>query len=284
MTDREPSRTAMGVAILRAAHQLYDATPKILDDSVVLQLLPPSALNHVRATEDHYHAAGATQLRAHLVIRSRYAEDRLREAVQQRSIRQYISLGAGFDTSPYRQPEWAKALRIFEVDQPASQRTKRERLEASNIPIPPNVEFVPIDFEHVSIPDGLAVSGFDPTLPTFVSWLGVMVYLSQEANDAVFRFILSLPRSSEIVFTFSPPASEDYTPSPGRASLADLAARGGEPWLTRIAPDDLVNYLLELGFSSVTLPTPEQIDAWYIGDRQDGLRASPRSTIASAIV
>ncbi|MBX3082774.1 MAG: class I SAM-dependent methyltransferase [Anaerolineae bacterium] len=283
MTDREPSRTAVGVALMRAAHQLYDAIPKILDDSVVLQLLSPAMLNHVRGTEDHYRAAGATQLRSHLMIRSRYAEDRLAEAVQ-RGIRQFVSLGAGFDTFPYRQPMWARSLRIFEVDQPASQRIKRERLEAGAILIPPNVEFVPIDFETTSLDDGLAASSFDPTLPTFFSWLGVMMYLTPEANDAVFRYVLSLPRTSEIVFTFASPAAPERSAESARPSVAELAARGGEPWLTRIDPDVLTAHLLELGFTSVVLPTPEQIEAWYIQDRQDGLHASPRRTIASAIV
>ncbi len=40
-------------------------------------------------------------------------------------IGQYVILGAGLDTFAYRQPGWAAGLRIFEVDQPASQQVKR---------------------------------------------------------------------------------------------------------------------------------------------------------------
>ena len=101
---------------------------------------------------------------------------------------QYLSLGAGYDTFPYRQPAWAGTLRIFEVDQSPTQQEKRAKLHAAGIPIPPNVEFVPVDFEVTSLSDGLHASSFDFSQPTFISWLGVMVYLSQAAAAAVFRF------------------------------------------------------------------------------------------------
>ena len=38
---------------------------------------------------------------------------------------QYVLLGAGFDTFPYRQPVWARGLSIIEVDHPTSQALKR---------------------------------------------------------------------------------------------------------------------------------------------------------------
>lgn len=213
MTEYQPSRTALGVAVLRAAHQLIDGSPKILDDQVILQLLDSAYLDHVQTNPDCYQMPQAVRLRVSVLIRSRYAEDRLQMAVK-RGITQYVSLGAGFDTFPYRQPAWARTLRLFEVDQPASQAAKRERLAHSGISIPPNVEFVPIDFEKTSLADGLSASSFDATRPTFVSWLGVTMYLTQQAIDAVLRYVASLPRTSEIVFTFVPPPPAD-APHPG---------------------------------------------------------------------
>ena len=41
--------------------------------------------------------------------------------------------------------------------------------------------------------------------PAFFSCLGVLVYLTRDAVDAVFRFVAAFPASSEIVFTFSAP-------------------------------------------------------------------------------
>src|SRR6185295_7352687 len=120
-------------------------------------------------------------------------------------------------------------LQLFEVDHPASQRAKRERLAAAGVALPPNLTFVPIDFEHVTIEQGLAASPFDRTRPAFFSWLGVTMYLTEDAIDAVLRFVASLPRGSELVLTFAHPDPPD---SPG-GRLAAAAAALGEPWLSR---------------------------------------------------
>jgi methyltransferase (TIGR00027 family) len=67
----------------------------------------------------------------------------LRDAIAN-GVRQFVMLGAGFDTFAYRQPEWAKGLTIFEVDHPATQAVKHERLDARAIPRPSNLVFVPM--------------------------------------------------------------------------------------------------------------------------------------------
>ena len=121
---RAASRTALGVAALRAAHLLLDARPSLLDDPVSGVLLAPWALEAIRQHPKRFQTPGARALRTHVLLRSRYAEDRL-EAAFACGVRQLVVLGAGFDTFAYRQPAWAGNLTIFEVDQPASQGHKR---------------------------------------------------------------------------------------------------------------------------------------------------------------
>lgn len=255
MTERAASATALGVATLRAAHQLLDGTPKILDDPVVLKLLDPEVIARVQAHPERFAEPHVRRLLTHVVTRSRCAEDRLAEAVD-RGVRQCIVLGAGFDTFAYRQPPWASALRIFEVDHPASQQAKRHRLAGAGVAVPSNVEYVAIDFETTSLRAGLRESTFDVDAPAFVSWLGVMVYLTQAAIDAVFAYVASLPPPSEIVFTFSAP------PEPGAADgLASRAAEVGEPWLTRVEPDVLAHQLREHGFGRVEFLTSRVVSA-----------------------
>jgi O-methyltransferase involved in polyketide biosynthesis len=48
------SRTAIGTAYLRAAHQLFEKHPRILDDPVTLSLLGPVALQRIKDTAEHY--------------------------------------------------------------------------------------------------------------------------------------------------------------------------------------------------------------------------------------
>jgi methyltransferase (TIGR00027 family) len=283
MAERASSTTALGVAALRAAHQLLDGEPKILNDPVVLRILDAQALMEIRSRPAALRAPWVLGLRSHVVLRSRYAEDRLAEAVH-RGMRQYVSLGAGFDTFAYRQPEWAQTLRIFEVDHPASQQAKRARLEAAGIAMPSNVEFVSIDFEHVSLGDGLAVSSLDHSQPAFFSCLGVLVYLTEAAADAVFQVVASFPASSEMVFTFSAPES---ALGPGeverRAAMAAMVENMGEPWRTHFDPEVLRARLRELGFSEFSILTPAEAREKYFRGRSDGLHPPRRGQIARAV-
>jgi methyltransferase (TIGR00027 family) len=100
--------------------------------------------------------------RAVFIMRSRYTEDCLAEALI-RGVRQYVILGAGLDTFAYRQPSWAGSLRIYEIDHPASQEWKRERLEVAKVKIPENLTFAPIDFEITSLRGGVPA---EKSLPT----------------------------------------------------------------------------------------------------------------------
>ena len=180
---REPSRTAAGVAWLRAAHQSVDGQPKILDDPIAPLLPGERGRLGLIERRDELFTPGALGLRAHVLLRSRFAEDQLALAVA-RGIRQYVLLGAGLDTFAYRQPYWAAAaepvLRIFEVDQPASQQIKRERVAAANIPVPGNLTYAAVDFEHEPLLAGLTRTGVATSEPAFFSWLGVSMYLTEK--------------------------------------------------------------------------------------------------------
>src|ERR1019366_5126673 len=111
MNNQKASRTALGTAYLRAAHQLLDAAPKILDDPIAVRLLGEDASRKICESAERYQKPEAKALRSHVVLRSRFAEDRLAAAVQ-RGVSQYVILGAGFDTFALRQPQWANSLEV----------------------------------------------------------------------------------------------------------------------------------------------------------------------------
>jgi methyltransferase (TIGR00027 family) len=281
MSERLSSQTAEVVAVMRAIHQLTDGAPKILDDPVVVDLLPASAIEAARADRATFESPPARALRSHVLVRSRWAEDRLAEAFA-RGVQQYVVLGAGHDTFGFRQPTWASALRIFEVDQPATQADKRSRLAGAGIAAPANVTFAAIDFESTSLEEGLRRAGVDLEQPVFFSWLGVTVYLSAAAVDAVFRAVAALPPSSEIVFTFSQP----FTGAADESALTDMAdrvARTGEPWITFYETEELIARLRHLGFTRVDLLTPAETEARYFRGRTDGLPVPRRISIAAAV-
>lgn len=274
---RAASRTAAGVAMLRAFHQILDDAPRVLEDPVVLRLLGSEAEAAMRDNTDRYRSPAAAALRSHVLLRSRFAEERLHLAVR-RGIRQAVSLGAGYDTFPWRQPEWAQAVRLYEVDHPASQAAKRRLLERAGLSRPPNLIFVPIDFEQQTLRDGLAAAGLDPARPAFFSCLGVLVYLEREAVRGVFRFIAGLAPGSECVFTFGGTAE-----SGGGRAMAERAAAVGEPWISPLELEDVRDLLAEAG-----LPAPLVLSATeaagYLGQRSDGLAVPRRARIATVVV
>lgn len=282
LTERSPSQTALGAASLRAAHQLLDGEPKIVEDPIVLKLIHPTVLEWIRRHPDYYQVPRRRSLRTHMMVRSRFAEDRLEQAASA-GVSQYVILGAGIDTFAYRQPAWAAGLKIFEVDHPASQAAKQELLNDAGIPQPANLEYVLIDFETDDLLTGLSRGPIRLDQPVFFSLLGVIVYLTGEAIAALFQSIASLPPQTEIVFSFS--SRNPNSGQPHRATTTETqAASGGEPWITFFQPDALEQNLHADGFSEVFFLTPEETNRRYLQGRSDGLSASPRISIASARV
>jgi methyltransferase (TIGR00027 family) len=277
--------TAEGAAIMRALHQNSSADERVLDDPIAKLLVDQNGDAYQARVS--FLASLSVPVRSRLtsfVLRSRYAEDCLTDAFRL-GLRQYVILGAGLDTFAYRQPAWAHALRVFEVDHPATQKWKYAQLDKAAIKIPDNLTFVAVDFGRVSLQGGLSDARLDFAAPTFFSLLGVSQYLSIEALDHTLAFILKMPRSSEIVFSIVLP--EDALPADDAALAAEYANRSaavGEPWLTRIIPHRLVMSLREMGFSDVFHLTPTEANARYFQGRRDGLSASLIEQMVRAVV
>ncbi len=282
--QRNSSRTALSVATLRAVHQLLDGEPKILDDPIAARLLNADELQELQSNPARIHELLAKGLRSHVILRSRFAEERMAQAVR-RGVRQCVILGAGFDTFAYRQPDWARSLRIYEVDHRATQEDKRQRLRSADIPIPANLEFVTIDFESVSLREGLQASTLNFSEPAFFSCLGVLLYLTREAAEAVFQLVAAFPASSEIVFTFSlPDSSLSGNDAENRAALASMTASMGEPFQTHFDPQTLIRDLSALGFSAISVLSSEAAEQKYFQSRSDGLQAPRLGGVCAAIV
>jgi methyltransferase (TIGR00027 family) len=264
---RPASRTAIMAAQRRALHQKYGQDPRVLDDPVAVRLLGPDF--------DEADDPALAPTCAPVVLRSRWSEDCLAAAVK-RGVEQYVVLGAGFDSFAYRQPPWARQLRIFEIDHHASQADKRRRLADAGAPLPANLEFAPIDFERTTLRDGLRQSTLDFRRPTFFSCLGVMVYLTAESVMDIFRLVAEFPKGSEIACTFL----AEELPS----EITDIARAVGEPFLSHFPPEALAKDLRALGFAEVTQMSREDADRRYFYGRSDGLRAPEWPAMVTAVV
>jgi len=280
--EGKASRTADRVAERRAAHQVRDR-PLVLDDPIALRVIHPEVARALREhPPKHETSLAGPYLRAFFVMRSRFAEDALAAAVAE-SVRQYVVLGAGFDTFAYRNP--FPELRVFEVDHPATQTIKRQRLAHSGIEIPSSLTFVPIDFTTTKIDDALRGAGFDAASPAFFSWLGVVPYLERPAIDATFRFIASLPKKTALVFDYAvPPESLSWMSRLIFNEIAKRVAALGEPWKTFFEPAALLADLRRAGFTSAEDFGAEALNRRYFAGRTDKLKIGGAGRMAIAKV
>jgi methyltransferase (TIGR00027 family) len=268
MKPGRASRTALKVAIRRAAHQLMEQPP-VLDDPIAVPLL---GRGHANDMERAMHPVGR-DFRAFMAARSRHAEDRLAEAVA-KGVRQYVVLGAGLDTFAYRNP--FPGLRVFEVDFPATQEWKREMLAEALIPLPENLTFVPLDFEHKTLGEGLAEAGFDPGAAAFFGWLGVVPYLTLDAFRATLSMIANLPAGSGVTFDYGfPPQSLSLKRRIVFEMLAKRVAAAGEPFRLFFSPDELERELRSVGVHRVEQMDVDGLNELYFQDRADKLKLSP---------
>src|ERR1700691_2366699 len=108
MEQGRASMTAIGTALMRAAHARLD-DPVLIDDPWADRLIRDSERFSVRAAHDGVDLD--TALRRHpsygnVILRARYAEDALAEAVA-RGVSQYVIVGAGLDSFALRRPAFA---------------------------------------------------------------------------------------------------------------------------------------------------------------------------------
>lgn len=267
MQTGRASKTALRVAIRRAAHQLME-DPRILHDPVVMRLLGPG---FERDLERASHKV-ARDFRGFMAARSRYAEDLLAKAVAA-GVEQYVVLGAGLDTFAYRNPH--RALHVFEVDFPATQEWKRAKLAEAKIAEPESLTFVPLDFEHRTLAEGLDDAGFDAHRPAFFGWLGVVPYLTRAAFCATLEAIGRLPAGSGVCFDYAL-APETLSPArrPVFEALAARVSKAGEPFRIFFTPRELESELRRAGFTCVEQTDSERLNELYFHGRADGLKLS----------
>lgn len=257
-----PSRTAYAAAAHRAAHQILEQG-RIFSDPLALKILGEETETVVReASAD----PSRRRMRLFIAVRTRFAEEVLAQAIRN-GVQQVVILGAGLDTYAYRS-SLDPAVRIFEVDHPATQAWKRQRLADGSIPVPESLTFAPVDFEHETLPDGLAAAGFDRSRETFFTWLGVVPYLTEQAFWSTLGFIAGLPNGAHVVFDYSDPpetfSSELRVEHDRRA--AHVAALG-EAWVSYLEADALKARLTALGFAEVEDLGPPQIVSRYFPGR-----------------
>lgn len=243
MLEDQFSRTALGAALHRAAHQTLEGGLVFKDPfaCAILGLTPQEAAERDGGDERR------RRMRLFIAARSRLAERRIAAAVA-RGVRQVVVLGAGLDTFGLRNPHAADGLRVFEVDHPATQGWKRERLAAMGAQTP-SLTFAPCDFERDDLGGALTRAGVDRGAPIFFMWLGVTPYLTRDAAMGTLRTIAATP-GAEVVFDYTEGSEREQGDAQAfHKELLERVAAVGEPIVGFYEPGALARDLGALGMT-----------------------------------
>lgn len=271
------SRTAEFMALFRALETRRPPAVRLFDDPFAYGFLGPG----LRAA---VHLAGVPGVGALVprtidrrwpgartsgVARTRLIDDALAAAVDG-GVAAVVILGAGYDCRAYRLPRMAR-VRVLEVDHPATQAAKRERLARSLGRLPEHVTFAAVDFDRESLGDALGRAGFDRGAGAFFIWEGVTNYLSADAVDGTLRFVATARAGSRIVFTYVHRGVLDGSPAFGGTTHLDATLRrSGEPWTFGLEPAALPAWLEACGLELIDDLGAAEYRTRYLGRPMTG--------------
>ena len=282
---KRASTTAILAAAIRASHLRWNQPPIVADTYAIhmitffWRLVATNwALNRLFV---HRLLKLFKPVHTENILRLRFAEDHLREAIAA-GARQYVILGAGLDSFCLRQGDLADRLRIFEVDHPASQSMKRDKLFKINDHLPANLVFTPVDFETEHLDDALTRAGYDTGVPAFFSWLGTTYYLTRDAiRDTLDRVAAVAAPGTRIALDYKYPrhlVTDDGLLFADK--LDQFVARRGEPMLSMFTPDELNAEFRRAGFTELDHVSPEQHAQRYLEGRTDMTAPAPNFALA----
>ena len=119
-----------------------------------------------------------------------------------------------------------------------------------------------MDFENQTLAEGLRLADYDSAKPTFFSWLGVTMYLTDDAITSTFGLIASTPPGGGVAFDYAIPI--ESLSLLGRLALRVMMRRvaaAGEPFRTFFDPPALKARLLAIGFHGIEDLGADEINA-----------------------
>jgi methyltransferase (TIGR00027 family) len=266
------SVSAMGSAVLRAAHVEEDAPPWVFEDTASKSLLTDAEVRAIERTMEDWPPEVRAAFRVAHAVRARVAEDVAIDGLRL-GRESFVILGAGLDSFAWRHPRAAE-LAIWEVDHPATQSWKRRALKRIGLDELPNVRFVSVDFAATDL------EGIDlPPLATW-NWLGVTMYLETSDTVRTLRGIATKHPGSVLVVNFLLAEEErDELATAVQEAANKVLETAREPVLSSYTRREVKALLSQAGFSSVELLAGADLKERYLAGRPD--LELPSSTVVA---
>ncbi|WP_419176417.1 SAM-dependent methyltransferase [Desulfosediminicola sp.] len=216
------------------------------------------------------------------LARTRYIDDYLAGQLTV-GLEQLVILGAGFDTRAHRFEELG-AIRVFEVDHPATQAIKKAKVEELFSTLPDHVSYVPIDFHRENL-ELLSDYGYDHSKKSLFIMEGVIMYLDLEAIDETLLFISrNSAEGSRLIFDYTYPGVLENTIDRKEAKAwLEITRKSDEPLLFGIEDDAVDDFLSRRGFTDITTVSSDFFNKIYFLDDEER-QATPILAIAHARV
>jgi len=286
LKNNKASRTADYTAAMRARHFVHDSN-LIFEDPIasaltstgLSMLLQQKTINWLYKSPLVPAIQGSESL---ILYRADYIERRLKIALEQ-GCTQYVIIAAGMDSYAYRCEELSDQVTVFEVDHPATQAVKRQRLADNNIQTRVNTEYIGADLATTSLAQALSDSSFNPNQATFFSCAGLIYYLTEAQSFGLFKAIAALSApGSQLVFDYSDSSAPmTFLQRTKRRLIRRFLKWTGEVILSNFEASPLAEEMERYQFALKEDIGPTEIHQHYFQARQpDGLRASPHNRLA----
>lgn len=288
MNEKKASRSAGIIAAHRAIESSKNQEERICYDPFARDFLPPgftvigeseipeeTALNIFKDIVPGFHEF--------FLARTRYIDDYLQQFIN-KGLEQLVILGAGYDSRAYRFDELKNRVKIFELDHPATQNMKKEKLIEIFQMLPDHVTYVPVDFHKQNLQSCLFESGYDSHMKTLFIWEGVTMYVEAGAVDETLLFISkNSGNGSAVIFDYTYPEvlAGTYDRKEAKEWLK-ITEKSDEPLLFGIETGHIEQFLAERGFCNIAGITSEYVnDNYFIGVNK-GRESTPILSIAHA--
>ncbi len=205
--ENQPSETALFAALRRTLAYMEYQNDKFGPDSLAQIFLPSHyrfflQFKKIRDKTKNKLATFFPGLNEYMIARTAYFDKLFMDALKNETP-QIVLMGAGYDSRAYRFVELNRGSQIYELDIAPTQIRKVKCLKAAHVEIPPQVKFIPINFNLESMSDVLEKAGYKSDIKTLFIWEGVSYYLDRKSVDESLAFVSHSAKGSMIGFDYT---------------------------------------------------------------------------------
>ncbi|MFL0195064.1 class I SAM-dependent methyltransferase [Clostridium sp. WILCCON 0269] len=285
MKKNQSSRSAEGVALMRALEAQKPENERICYDPYAYAFVPDGILYSFfkKIINSNIYDCLAPGAKEFVVGRERYIDDFLISVLDE-GLEQVVILGAGFDTRAYRIPGIEKT-RVFEIDHPATQKVKLQRLRKVIDPLPEYVTFTSVDFNTQQLGERLQSSSYNKKGKTLFIWQGVTYFLTKEGVDSTLAFIANHSGpGSAVIFDYFYNETLHDTHSIEVKMMQRTARMAGEGYLFGVDQGQIEQFLIQRGFHDILNTELKDIKQLYFTGPNAGHKIAEGIAVVSARV